>query len=39
MQFKINHSKPVDEYHNIWYDDAMNLAEKIDIKESDLKKP
>ena len=28
----------VDEYHNKWYNDALNLAEKVDIKESDIKK-
>ena len=29
----------VDEYHSKWYNDALNLAEKVDIKESDIKKP
>ena len=29
----------VDEYHTKWYNDALNLAEKVDIKESDIKKP
>ena len=28
----------VDEYHSKWYNDALNLAEKVDIKESDIKK-
>ena len=29
----------VDEYSSKWYNDALNLAEKVDIKESDIKKP
>ena len=29
----------MDEYHKKWYNDALNLAEKVDIKESDIKKP
>ena len=29
----------MDEYHSKWYNDALNLAEKVDIKESDIKKP
>ena len=33
-----NLRKFVDEYHNKWYNDALNLADEIDIKESDVKK-
>ena len=29
----------VDEYHSKWYNDALNLAENVDVKESDIKKP
>ena len=29
----------MDEYHSKWYNDELNLAEKADIKESDIKKP
>ena len=27
----------VDEYHSKWYNDALNLVEEVDIKESDIK--
>ena len=29
----------VDGYHSKWYNNVLNLAEKVDIKESDIKKP
>ena len=29
----------VDKYHSKWYNDALDLAEKVDIKETDIKKP
>ena len=29
----------VDQYHSKWYNDALNLAEKVGIKESNIKKP
>ena len=29
----------VDEYHSKWYNDVLNLAEKVNIKESDIEKP
>ena len=29
----------MDEYHKKWYNDALNLAEKVDITESDIKIP
>ena len=29
----------MDEYHSKWYNDELNLAEKADIKQSDIKKP
>ena len=28
----------VPEYYSKWYNDALNLAEKVDVKESDIKK-
>ena len=29
----------MDKYHSKWYNDALDLAEKVDIKETDIKKP
>ena len=34
-----NFRASVDEYHIKWYNDALHLVEKVDIKESDIKNP